>query len=209
MIAVVPMARSKKRWAALASRRADTNTVDELPGLVDRAVDVAPAAGDPHVGLVDLPAVTDAMTAGPGRLGQQQGKPLHPPIGGDVVDLDAAFNKQLIDVAVRQRQAQVPAHREGDHLRREAETGDGRSRADPVQEFLRLAHEHAPVDDSEPTGQLAQEQVLGDTELRNERQLLVIVAMPRALASAADVMRASEPSMRISPASGSTTPRAP
>jgi hypothetical protein len=26
MIAVVPMARSKKRWAALASRRADTNT---------------------------------------------------------------------------------------------------------------------------------------------------------------------------------------
>jgi hypothetical protein len=46
-------------------------------------------------------------------------------------------------------------------------------RADPVQEFLRLAHEHAPVDDSEPTGQLPQEQVLGDAELRNERQLLV------------------------------------
>jgi len=46
--------------------------VDDLPGLVDRAVDVAPPAGDPHVGLVDLPAVNDAMTAGPGRLGQQR-----------------------------------------------------------------------------------------------------------------------------------------
>jgi hypothetical protein len=29
-----------------------------------------------------------------------------------VVDLDAAFGKQLLDVAVRQREAQVPAHTE-------------------------------------------------------------------------------------------------
>jgi hypothetical protein len=52
------------------------------------------------IGLVDLPAVADAMAAGPGGLGQQRREPMHPPVDGDVVDLDAAFGEQLLDVAV-------------------------------------------------------------------------------------------------------------
>jgi hypothetical protein len=42
-----------------------------------------------------------------------------------VVDVHAAFGEQFLDVAVRQRKAQAPAHREGDHLAWEAETGEG------------------------------------------------------------------------------------
>jgi hypothetical protein len=63
---VVPMARSRKRRAAVTSRRAATNTsmVDDLADLVDRAVDVAPPARDLHVGLVDLSAVTTACRQG-------------------------------------------------------------------------------------------------------------------------------------------------
>ena len=38
--------------------------VDDLAELVDRPVDVAPAVGDPHIRLVDLPAITDGMSAG-------------------------------------------------------------------------------------------------------------------------------------------------
>jgi hypothetical protein len=68
------------------------------------------------------------MAAGPGGLGQQRRKPQHPPIDSDVVDLDAAFGEQLLDVAVRQRETQVPADRQHDHLGREAEGGEGRSR---------------------------------------------------------------------------------
>ena len=68
------------------------------------------------------------MAAGPGGLGQQRRKPQHPPIDRDVVDLDGAFGEQLLDVAVRQRETQVPADRQHDHIRREAEAGEGRWR---------------------------------------------------------------------------------
>jgi hypothetical protein len=44
--------------------------VDDLPELVDGPVDVAPLAGDLHIGLVDLPAISHAMPAAPGGGGQ-------------------------------------------------------------------------------------------------------------------------------------------
>jgi hypothetical protein len=39
------------------------------------------------------------MAAWPGSLGQGR-EALDPPVDGDVVDLDAAFGQQLLDVAV-------------------------------------------------------------------------------------------------------------
>jgi hypothetical protein len=98
--------------------------VDDLAELVDGLVGVAPPSGDLQVGLVDLPAITDAVAAGPGSLGQQGREALDPAVDGDVVDLDAAFGQQLLDVAVRQREAQVPAHRQHDHIGREAEASE-------------------------------------------------------------------------------------
>jgi hypothetical protein len=88
--------------------------------LVDRPVDVAPVAGD-------LPAVPDPMPTRSGCLGQQRREWLGPAVDGDVIDLDAAFGEQLLDVAVRQREAQGPADRQHDHVGREAEAGEGRS----------------------------------------------------------------------------------
>ena len=43
-----------------------------------------------------------------------------------MVHFDAAFGEQLFDVAVGEAKAQVPADRQHDHIRREAETGEGR-----------------------------------------------------------------------------------
>jgi hypothetical protein len=40
-----------------------------------------------------------------------------------MVDVDAAFGEQFLDIAVRQAVAQVPAHRHHDHLGRETEAG--------------------------------------------------------------------------------------
>jgi len=51
------------------------------------------------------------MAAGPGSRGEQRREPQHPPVDGDVVDLDAALGEQLFDVAVGQAEAQIPAHR--------------------------------------------------------------------------------------------------
>ena len=44
-----------------------------------------------------------------------------PPIDGDVVDLDTAFDQEFFDVAIRQALAQVPAHRQHDDVGGEAE----------------------------------------------------------------------------------------
>jgi Transposase DDE domain group 1 len=44
--------------------------VDDLPELIDRTIDIAPAASHLHIGLVCLPAVPDRVPAGPGRLAQ-------------------------------------------------------------------------------------------------------------------------------------------
>jgi hypothetical protein len=64
--------------------------VDDLPELVDRAVDIAPVASNLGVGLIDLPASPDGMPARPGGLGQQRREALDPAVDGGVVDLDAA-----------------------------------------------------------------------------------------------------------------------
>src|SRR5215217_7139538 len=59
--------------------------VDDLPELVDRAINVPPLPSDLHIRLVHLPAIPDAMPAGPGGLGQQRREALDPPVDGDVV----------------------------------------------------------------------------------------------------------------------------
>src|SRR6266545_4087013 len=67
------------------------------------------------------------MPTGSGGLGQQRREPLDPAVDGDVIDVDAAFGEQLLDVAVRQREAQVPADRQHDHVGGKAKAGEGRS----------------------------------------------------------------------------------
>jgi hypothetical protein len=42
-----------------------------------------------------------------------------------MVDLDAAFGEQLLDVAVGEPVAEVPVDRDHDHVGREAESGEG------------------------------------------------------------------------------------
>ena len=66
------------------------------------------------------------MAAGPGDVGQQRREPQHPPVDGDVVDLDATLDEQLLDVAVGQAEAQVPADRDDNDIGWEPETSEVR-----------------------------------------------------------------------------------
>jgi hypothetical protein len=66
------------------------------------------------------------MSAGSGGVGKQRREPLHPPVDGDMVDLDPALGEQFLDITVRQPVAQVPADRQHDHIGREAKAGEGR-----------------------------------------------------------------------------------
>jgi hypothetical protein len=100
--------------------------VDDLLVLVDRPVHVAPDPGDFHVGLVDEPPAAYGVAGRPSGLDQHRRESLYPPVQRDVVDLDPSLGEELLEVAIGQAEAQIPAHRQQDHLRREPEAGESR-----------------------------------------------------------------------------------
>jgi len=99
--------------------------VDDLPELVDRAIDVAPLPSDLHIRLVHLPAAPDAVPTWPGGFGQQRREALDPPVDGDVIDCHSALSQEFFDIAVGQTEAQVPADGQHDHIGREEEAREG------------------------------------------------------------------------------------
>jgi hypothetical protein len=68
--------------------------IDHLAMLVDRTVEVGPAAGDLDVGLVDEPAITGGMAARASGVDELRGEGLNPTVDRHVIDLDAALGKQ-------------------------------------------------------------------------------------------------------------------
>jgi hypothetical protein len=86
--------------------------------LIYRPVQVAPAASDLDVGLIEEPPITGRMAGGSSGVGELRRERLHPPVDRHVIHLDAALGKQLLHVAVGQAITQVPAHRNRDHLTR-------------------------------------------------------------------------------------------
>jgi hypothetical protein len=105
--------------------------VDDLPVLIDGAVQVGPAAGDLDVGFVDEPAIPARVPGRAGGVDELRGEGLHPPVHGHMIDGDAALGEQLLNVAVGQPLAQVPAHRDRDHLTRKAIAPQGRTTSLP------------------------------------------------------------------------------
>jgi hypothetical protein len=98
--------------------------VDDLPVLVDGPVDVAPDTVYPDICFVHVPPVARCVASEPGGVGQQRSEPLDPPEHRDVVDLDTALDQELLDVAVGQAVAQVPADRDHDDIGREPKPGE-------------------------------------------------------------------------------------
>jgi hypothetical protein len=94
---------------------------DDLPVLVDGTIDLAPRAGDLHVGLIDEPPRPDGVATWSCRVDQRRCEALHPPVQGDVIDVAAALGEELLEVSVRQAKSEIPTHRQHDHLGREPE----------------------------------------------------------------------------------------
>ena len=97
-----------------------------LTVLVHGSVHVAPDAGDADVSLIDEPAVADTVTARASSVDDERGEALHPPVDGDVIDVDAALSQEFLDVSVGQAVAEIPADGEQDHLAREPEPSERR-----------------------------------------------------------------------------------
>src|SRR5215213_413505 len=85
--------------------------VDRLTGAVDRSVQVAPLPADPDVRLVDVPRPAARAQVAAHSLLEFRGKALDPAVHGRVIDLHAAIGEHGLEIAVADRELQVPAHR--------------------------------------------------------------------------------------------------
>jgi hypothetical protein len=63
-------------------------------------------------------------------LDKQRREPLHPTKQGDVINLNTTLGEELLEIAIRQTEPEVPAHRQHDHLRREPEPHERRKLLD-------------------------------------------------------------------------------
>lgn len=91
--------------------------VDDLPLLVHRPEHVPAHPGDPDVRLVDEPAVTHLVPGGAVSADQQRCEPLHPPVNGDLVHLDATFGEELFEAPQDSADRGYQREASQDHLR--------------------------------------------------------------------------------------------
>ena len=77
-------------------------------------------------------------------------EPLNPSVHGKVVDLDAPFGEELLDIAVGQAEPQVPPDGQGDDLGREPVAGECRARRRSEVSVSVRSHDRSLPD--EPTG---------------------------------------------------------
>ena len=64
------------------------------------------------------------MPARSSGVGEEWCEALHPPVDGDVVDLDPALSEERFDVAVGEAILQIPTHGEDDDLWWEPKPGE-------------------------------------------------------------------------------------
>ena len=74
--------------------------------------------------LVYEPARSDGVAAWSRRFDQHRGEALRPAEQGHVINVDATLREELLEVAIRQSEAQVPTHPQHDHLGREPEPSE-------------------------------------------------------------------------------------
>src|SRR4051812_25815878 len=98
--------------------------VDGLPGAVDGAIEVAPLPVHSHVRLIGVPRSVAGPEMEAYALLELRCEALDPAVHGRVVDLDAAVGEHALEVAVADRELQIPAHRPEDNLGREAEAAE-------------------------------------------------------------------------------------
>jgi hypothetical protein len=91
---------------------------DDLIGRVCAGQPTRPNIRPPQ-GLVNEPPIANAVTTRPSSVDEKRREALYPSVDGDMVDFGASFGQEFFDVSVGKSVAQIPTHRQQDHLRRE------------------------------------------------------------------------------------------
>jgi hypothetical protein len=80
-----------KNWRVAAIPFLRDEDIDDLPELVDRRVQIDPTSRDFEVGLIHEPPITGDVSARSRSVDEQRSEPLHPPIDGHMINLDATL----------------------------------------------------------------------------------------------------------------------
>src|SRR3954466_11282698 len=94
--------------------------LEDLTLMVDGTPQVHPSAGNPDDHLVEVPQRTRAPTALLQLAGDPRAKFQHPAPDRFVGDIKAALSKQLLDIAIADREPKIEPDRVLNHGRREA-----------------------------------------------------------------------------------------
>jgi hypothetical protein len=79
------------------SAEGELTRANDLTGLVNGAAEVGPATGNLDAGFVDEPPIPDHVPRRPGGGDELRCKGLHPPVDGDMIDVNAPLSQQLLD----------------------------------------------------------------------------------------------------------------
>ncbi len=95
-------------------------SVNHLPILVNRAIDVGPLPVQTGVRFIDAPLHANRSTMRTGSFPKQREEPLDPAVDRAAVDDEASLYEPLDHIGVAQAEANVPADRQGDHVVRKS-----------------------------------------------------------------------------------------
>ena len=110
------MALRKNRLAAAASRRAARRKSIVCPRLSNRPIEIRPASLHPNVGFVHPPGAVAHSQMRAGSLFKLRCVGLDPSEDRRVVDLDSAVEEHEFQIAVADREHQIPSHGPKDRL---------------------------------------------------------------------------------------------
>jgi len=99
--------------------------IHHLSMLVDGPIEIAPGAADPDVGLIDVPPPSHWQAVVSGSVDEERSETPDPAVDSHMIDLDAALGEQLLEVAVGEVVAEIPAHGDGDEVGRKTEAPKG------------------------------------------------------------------------------------
>src|SRR4051812_29400058 len=98
--------------------------VDRLASAVDRSVQVAPLPADPDVRLVNVPRPAARTQVAAHPFFEFRGEALNPAVHGRVIHRDAPVGEHGLEIAIADRELQVPAYGPEDRLGRKAEAAE-------------------------------------------------------------------------------------
>src|SRR5262250_498842 len=100
----------KQRFGRIGRTKSRQEKVDRGSRRIDDSIEVKPTALDPNIGLIHPPGFVRRLQMWSSPLLEFRGIVLNPSPDRRMVDLQASFDQQFLDLTIREGVAKVPAN---------------------------------------------------------------------------------------------------